>query len=698
MFFRKLRIGTKLGLSTVVGMLLVAGMLLNQGIVDRRVDAAAKSSSIEDEIYRDLLEAQIGMQSLRGLNRSIRLATNAKEADKALSQMDAVSSDVIRHIDDARTKNDSAENGDRMAKARGHVEGYIDAARTNLGLRKAGFPLHIKRNAIGEDANHKYDELMRVRGLLRAKNRDSIELEIRHGMERFAEARVAAWTYVATSDGAMVEAAHRFADEAVEGLSGAQDLASEQDLIDGITAIVNLMPEFKKVVDDTAALMRQQTDILRNRLTPDAEQATKLLTAAAEVASKASEAGDVQSLNERNNARSVLFAAGLCVIAILIGATLFSALVIGRPIRRIGEVLMRLAEGDKNVEIPFTGRGDEIGDNARAAQAFRDNIARMDALETERRDAEARAAADKHAAGEHEAARRKAAEEQAAAERKAATHALADDFERAVGKIVSSVSTAAGELERSAVTLTSTADNARQLAGVVASASEEATANVQSVATAAGQMSSSVGEIARQVQESSRIAAAAVTQSRAADERIASLSRAANRIGDVVKLITAIAEQTNLLALNATIEAARAGDAGKGFAVVAQEVKALAAQTGKATEEIAGQITSMQSETDFAVSAIKEVGSTIDRISAIATTIDAAVEEQGAATGEIARNVGEAAKGTAQVAGTIVDVSRGATETGSASARVLSSAKQLAGESGRLQSEVDRFLATVRAA
>jgi methyl-accepting chemotaxis protein len=233
---------------------------------------------------------------------------------------------------------------------------------------------------------------------------------------------------------------------------------------------------------------------------------------------------------------------------------------------------------------------------------------------------------------------------------------------------------------------------------MVASASEEASSNVQTVASAAEEMSASVSEVGRQVQESSRIAGEAVRQAEKTDARIAQLSQAAGRIGDVVKLITAIAEQTNLLALNATIEAARAGEAGRGFAVVAQEVKALAAQTAKATDEISTQIAGMQTATLESVGAIKEIGATITRISEIATTIAAAVEEQGAATSEIARNVGEAARGTSQVAANIGDVNRGATETGSASTQVLASAQSLSRDSSRLKSELEAFLSTVRAA
>jgi methyl-accepting chemotaxis protein len=369
----------------------------------------------------------------------------------------------------------------------------------------------------------------------------------------------------------------------------------------------------------------------------------------------------------------VLLAGGLALAAAIGFFTMRS---IVPPIRRMTGAMAELAAGDTTVAVPGTTRKDELGEMAGAVQVFKDNMIEAERLRAEQAESEKRVAA----------------------QRKADMHKLADDFQAAVGGIVETVSSASTELEAAAGTLTRTAEVTQELSGAVAAASEQASANVQSVASATEEMTSSVNEISRQVQESSRIASEAVRQAELTDTRIGELSKAAGRIGDVVKLITAIAEQTNLLALNATIEAARAGEAGRGFAVVASEVKQLASQTAKATDEIGTQIAGMQTATQDSVAAIKEIGGTIGRISEIAATIAAAVEEQGAATQEIARNVGEAAKGTQQVASNITDVNRGASETGSASSQVLSSAQSLSSESNHLKLEVDKFLMTVRAA
>jgi len=477
-------------------------------------------------------------------------------------------------------------------------------------------------------------------------------------------------------------------------LEAAKARAARPPIIEGYRAAVALVGDYlaagtelataQKLVVATAlsgkdaAAKAEETkkSILDERVVPLEKQIKTSINKMVVIANETAALRQDQLRAELNQVGTVALAVGVLVVLVLIGSTLFSVLTIARPVRRIGEVLLELAGGNKTIEIPFTGRGDEVGDNARAALTFKNNLIQIEKMETAQKDQQ----------------------KAAAAQRKAEMIELADAFQATVGGIVNTVSSASSQLEAAAGTLSGTAEQTQELSGMVASASEEASANVSAVASAAEEMSASVTEISRQVHNSSRIAGDAVRQAERTDARINELLKAAGRIGDVVKLITAIAEQTNLLALNATIEAARAGESGRGFAVVASEVKALAAQTAKATDEIGAQITGMQAATQDSVGAIKEIGATITRISDIASTIAATVEEQGAATAEIARNVGEAAKGTAEVAEKITQVNRGASATGTASAQVLASARSLSKESGSLKAEVENFLNTVRAA
>ena len=359
------------------------------------------------------------------------------------------------------------------------------------------------------------------------------------------------------------------------------------------------------------------------------------------------------------------------VLAVLLGKG------ISRPMTAMCKAMRELANGQFDVVLPGLGRKDELGEMAGAVEEFK-----LQAVAKAERDAAAQDAQNK--AG--------------SAARRAELIRFADQFESAVGAIVSNVSASAAQLESAAGTLTRTAETTQTLSSQVAGASDEASGNMQSVASATEELSASVDEIGKRVRESNRIAEAAVLQAQQTDGRIGKLSRAAQQIGDVVKLITAIAEQTNLLALNATIEAARAGEAGRGFAVVASEVKSLASQTARATDEISSHIAGMQGATQESVAAIKEIGGTIGQISAIASSIANAVEQQSAATQEIARSVQNVAQGTNEAAANIMEVNRGATETGSASEEVLHSAKTLSTESMRLRSELDRFMATIRAA
>ncbi len=351
---------------------------------------------------------------------------------------------------------------------------------------------------------------------------------------------------------------------------------------------------------------------------------------------------------------AMAIAAAVAALLVL-GMTMLLVRRVTKPLRAVTESLTVLAEGRTDVEVQHIDRHDEIGALARTVGVFKDNRIERRQLEAERISAE-KLAMDK---------------------RKAELNQFVEGFRTKIGGIIERVLNSSGQFERDAQRLSVTAHSTAEMSEQSAGASRQASEHVRNAAAASKELSQSIVEISRRVQESNGVAAEAVKQASATDERMAELSAAGDRIGDVVKLITSIAEQTNLLALNATIEAARAGEAGRGFAVVAQEVKTLAGETAKATDEISAHIVNMQRATGESVDANKAIGLTIERISEITTSISSAVEQQGAATESIARGVEAAANGTLDVADNIERVAKGAGETGTTSGQMLKSAQAL---------------------
>jgi methyl-accepting chemotaxis protein len=372
---------------------------------------------------------------------------------------------------------------------------------------------------------------------------------------------------------------------------------------------------------------------------------------------------------------AMAIAAAVAALLVL-GMTMLIVRRVTKPLKAVTEALTGLAEGRTDIEVRHSGRHDEIGAIARTIDVFKNNRIERRQLEAERI----------------------SAEKLATERRKAELNQFVEDFRAKIGGIIERVLNSSGQFEKDAQQLSVTAHSTAEMSGHSANASRQASEHVCNAAAASNELSQSIVEISRRVQESNGVAADAVKQANATDERMAELSAAGDRIGDVVKLITSIAEQTNLLALNATIEAARAGDAGRGFAVVAQEVKTLAGQTAKATDEISAHIVNMQRATGESVNAIKAIGLTIERISEITTSISSAVEQQGTATQSIAQGVQAAASGTLDVANNIERVAKGASDTGTTSGQMLRSARALSDVSFHLKDEVEKFLDSVRAA
>jgi methyl-accepting chemotaxis protein len=672
----KIRIGTKIALSAALSVLLILGMIAYQQISNGKIGQADAAADIQRGISDSTAAAETGLRRMEATFRDMRGARTAKDVAAAEAVLRTAFAGVTRHLDGAAAATDVPAHRDLLVRSKALVTQYAESA-FELARRETEYfdTLLPNRSKAAVQWNTIFVSLLATPELSRRSGMD-VKAELWKAYSGFNAARSAMWRYAALGEAEQQNLAAKEIADATALVLNIQDMMSETASVKLGDELLRFAATYKDISDAVMKAEEANAKLVTERMEPVAAEAAALMQEAVKATNASAKAATASAADQLAQSGRMGLVLGLVVVLVQLGAAVFGNVSVGRPIRRIGEVLAALAGGDKTVEIPYVTRRDEVGDNARAAQIFKENLIRIERAESERQEVEARAAT----------------------ERAATMQALAGEFERAVGAIVDTVSSAAGDLETASVGLTTTAETTQRLSTAVATASQQASANVQTVAAATAEMTASVDEISRQVRESTRIAGEAVKQAERTDGRIGELSLAAGRIGDVVKLITAIAEQTNLLALNATIEAARAGEAGKGFAVVAQEVKALASQTGKATGDISAQISGMQAATQDSVAAIKEIGGTIARIAEIASAIAAAVEQQGATTAEVSRNIQQASHGTTEVARTIGEVSRGAGATETASEQVRGSASLLAQEGTRLKSEVARFLQTVRAA
>ena len=673
----RLRIGAKLGVGAGIGVLLAIGMVVNQQVSNASVALALGGANNQQDIGRHAMAAETAIRHMHVAIRDVLLARTVQETDNAIASLREFFGDASAQLDAAIPLTVRSLDRDRFLKIKSLASDYTADALELGATQKEGIQALAKRGQTLADWTQTFASTLRSPALADVSNRGDIEMELRDLEAKVHGVDAAIWRFVMTGEPGQKEAALGDLDTIDAGLKRGRTLSTDKAINDNIGALAAVATRIRSLTADVIKAQDLKRQIQTTRLPPIAVESVTLIGQAVADALQIITASNAAVTSELTQAGRVGLTVGTLVIVVLMGSAVFSFLGIARPIEKLNGAMSEIATGHIDITIPGAPRGDEIGDMAKTVTVIRENAER-DALQRQEE------------ANRFEIRR--------TTQRKAEMRALADSFEKEVGDIVAAVSSLAKELETAATTLTQTAKTTQQLSTSAAGASDAASTNVQSVASASEELSSSLNEIAGQVRESSQIAGAAVEQARQTDVRISELSQAASQIGDVVKMITAIAEQTNLLALNATIEAARASESGRGFAVVANEVKALAAQTAKATADITNHIAGMQTATRESVTAIKAISSTIDRVAEIASAIATAVNKQDAATREISHHVQQAAQSAARVATNITDANKGTTDTGSASREVLASARTLGGESIRLRQEVDGFLTTVRAA
>ena len=642
--------------------------------------------------------AGIGVWQLLSLDRQVRHLVTVSEnasrnlkASRLVETMRRVSlvykttgnddattdfSDSRLLVDDLLSKGDTSASSDKLRQ-------LYDKAATNLEAASDGFDKLVDLTKKQQDSRKKLfasvDALTAATEHLLHETDQDANGDLGHRAQLIESGvltlRADTWRFLATRDPAAAGPVK------LDAVTVSMSLDSMKKVL-GADKYTNLIGDVQKSLTDYQASFNPLADALiaadklydsqmrpQFQLVDDANDSVqKDLSAALEDTKAVTLRTILTTLGSQGGLAGLAFVLGLA-FAFLIGRSIV------RPVAGMTEAMERLAGGDTGAEIPAQDFRDEIGAMAKTVGVFRDSMVKAERLAAQQRDEQAR-----------KAERQKALEEHIAG------------FDRTMRQLLERLAAAAGELRSTAESMSSTAEETTRQAVAVSGASDQASGNVQTVASSTEEMAASIEEISRQVVHSSQVAGSAVEQASRTNATMQGLADAAQKIGEVVSLIQDIASQTNLLALNATIEAARAGEAGKGFAVVASEVKSLATQTGKATEEIAGQINAIQTSTKDAVEAIKSIGGIIGEINDISGTIASAMEEQGATTREITRHTQEAARGTGEVSQNIAGVNRAASETGAAATQVLASADALGKQAELLRAEVDQFFEKIRAA
>lgn len=668
-FFTNLSVGKKIGLGSgaILAFLVLLGgvsiyglSLANTQFTDYR--SLARQTNEMGRIQANLLSARLGVKDY--------IIKNTEEAAQTVRERASTTEEIIQGAEEL------FQGSEHLAAIVGAVDQigtYRSSFEKVTTFVKQRNDLVDQLNSIGPESERNLTKIMKSAfedGDASAAYRAGISL--RH--------LLLARLY---SNRFLVDNAQASADRSNQELNDFEQTASDmlRELQNPVrrelaTKVVALAGDYKSTFGQIVEVIFSRNDIIKGTLDVVGPQLANEMEQI-KLGNKAAQ----DELGPRATAEmnfEVIVVEVVAVVALIVGVMLafFTGRAISRPIVEMTSAMGHLAEGDTTVGVPAQGRGDEIGQMASAVQVFKENAIEADRLREERI----------------------RTDERAEQEKRQATLQMADDLESSVKGVVDGVGTAADEMKVTAQSLSAASEQTTSRASTVAAASEEATVTAQTVASAAEELSNSIQEIARQVADAAHVASTGKGQAESTNTTVMGLAEGAQKIGDVVNLINDIAEQTNLLALNATIEAARAGEAGKGFAVVASEVKSLANQTAKATEEISQQIGTMQESTRQTVTEIEGVVEAMSKINTMTTEVAAAVEEQNAATQDIAQNIQQTATGTQDVSSNIIEVNTAAQQSGDAAGKVVEVVGVLTSQSDTLREELERFLARLRAA